>query len=1131
MSKVGGSEGVRSHLVGALGALLVGPFDPEGGGEEVLPMPPSRWYLTGFLAPQEGREVNDPTDDDALEGGDDKEAEESGEAERGSKRKSLHPASVGLTLMLPPGGEGDRLVVGVSWADYKRVDEAAPEVAGGEEAKAANPARVQQRWARVARDPAVMDLSVSEHGLSVGQEVPGSGGLWVVGHLKRTGADEVGLGVVEGTRVVSLFVVNRRAPQVAAVQDQAFAFQVEMGVSASCGIMARPDPKDARSGDWDAAVADLQFRGVREWGVGHGVSVVSEGGAGGVVRTRWLPSATVKRVVTREAVGVEVGMEALSGVEASGVEAALGGLAAGYEAWIEVEASRELDTAQRQETRELLVKEARRARDRISAGVSLLASDAVALRAFGWMNEAMAASARRRSPERYTGGRAPSWRLFQLAFVLMNLPSVADEEHEDRDRVELIFFPTGGGKTEAYLGLIGFALLMRRMEGRERPDRGLGVAVMLRYTLRLLTLDQLSRAATLVCALEVLRRREAKWLGEVRFSIGLWVGRSATANRLKEVSEDLTKYKSQPGSLSPFPLTHCPWCGEEIKAAGMAMLPSMAKPESVRVSCLGRGCDFGSSVRGLPVLFVDEQIYRELPCFVVATVDKYALMPWRGEAGRLFGKVIGRRGEGFVGVGEGVRAGDVVLGEGLRPPTLIVQDELHLISGPLGTMVGLYETAIEALCTRRVGEGVVLPKIVASTATVKRASQHVRMLFGRDRVSVFPPPGVDDQESYFSQVDHESPGRLYVGVAASGKPMKAILLRVYTTLMGAAERRYDAKGAGDQAADPYMTLAGYFNSLRELGGMRRLTEDEVRSRCESAEDRKPEGVVEHPWLKRRKVDAFPVELTSRESTRSITQNKTRLGRPRVDKEGVDVVLASNMISVGVDIERLGLMVVCGQPKTTSEYIQASSRVGRDAKRPGLVVTCYNLHKPRDRSHYEHFEAYHGAFYRHVEAMSLTPFSGPALDRGLAGALMSMVRHGDVAMTPAAAAQTIGANRAHAERGVEALADRAARLESGAEESDAVRLSVRARARHLLDVWDQLAQGSAEGGSSRCYSPWDPDKKGKPLLRQAIEADQDKMITEEERNFIAPTSMRDVEPSVHLWVHRGGLKQEDEDGDA
>jgi hypothetical protein len=841
--------------------------------------------------------------------------------------------------------------------------------------------------------------------------------------------------------------------------------------------------------------------------------------------------------MSHEIAGVTTAMEALAAMpDGASLRAALQPLLDAYATWIATQRAVPMDSARRSETRDLLMDDADRERRRIAEGLELVATRDDLFAAFVLTNRAMALQARKRDPKRYEK-KPPSWRLFQLAFLLLNVAGLDDPTHADRARVELIFFPTGGGKTEAYLGVIAFALVLRRLRGRERPDGGYGVAVLLRYTLRLLTLDQLQRAATLVCALETLRREDPARLGDVRFSVGLWVGRTATANTLAEVGEKITTWKTQRDNKkapSPLPLTHCPWCGFELDADTATLMPSKTSPTHVRILCENfRGCDFGQGNKrhaeeGLPLVFVDEQVYRELPSFLVATVDKFAMVPWRAEAGMLFGRVHSREGGRFFGTPDGpqpARAATPIPG-GLRPPELIVQDELHLISGPLGTMVGLYETAIEALCETTLPDGTrVCPKILASTATVRRARRQILSLFGRDAVTLFPPPGIDEGETFFARVDREADGRLYLGVAAGGRAMKAVLLRVYVALMAAAWKQASSPPRDEDPADPYSTLVGYFNALRELGGMRRLVEDEVRSRCARIDEHRPVGETgAHRWFRTRELGE-PVELTSRESTHSISRTRARLKYESVHDEHVDVLLASNMISVGVDIDRLGLMVVAGQPKTTSEYIQATSRVGRDKNRPGLVVTVFNLHKPRDRSHYERFTAYHECFYRHVEAMSLTPFSAPALDRGFAGALLAMARHQDGALQPSDGVMSVEAHRAAVEAVIRVIAQRAGREHLGldARDHEALVETLRQRGQSLVDSWIALVRASHDSGGSRCWSPYDPGRKGKPMLFTVLDAEAPPVGTDDAR-FAAPTSMRDVEPTAHIWVDRRPLSR-------
>ncbi len=1113
----------REHLIRALQADLIGPFDPDSPVGEVLPLAPSRWYLTGFLAPANGREVLEPTDDEIAAGPDVPEEETTGH-EPEPKQKSRLPSSLGMSVLLPPAVGSDSITVRVSFAEY-RAEHRLEEGQG----------KPRTVWRRVAREPVSLELELDAGKVARGLEVPGYPGVLVKGRLELVAAPEA-QGLEPGTRALSLFLVNDRPRGERGREDEAFLFQVRMELSFAGGFVPRPNRRGAWSEDWDERVSDLQFRHRFEYAVGHGVAVEVVGGGAGQgddgpvtrVATTWLPRAEVRPVITHEEEGVVTEMERLAELrDAESVEDALGALVSRYGEWIQAQRAVSLESDSRRQTRDELMKKADGARQRIASGIRRLKEDAQVREAFRLANRAMAMAAVQRNPERYRqGGARPKWRLFQLAFLLLNVDGVSDETHEDRENVELLFFPTGGGKTEAYLGVIAFALVLRRLRGQERADGGLGVAVLLRYTLRLLTLDQLGRAATLMCALELLRQEDPGRLGDVRFSVGLWVGRSATANTMSAVAKAVKEYKNAGSGKaeSPFPLPNCPWCGRELGPSSLTLKPAGGKPTEVVVGCQNMRCAFSArrNPEGLPVVFVDEQIYRELPAFIVATVDKFAMLPWRGETGMLFGRVHGRQGKNFFGPMDKLARGVMSLSEGLRPPELIVQDELHLISGPLGTMVGLYETAVDALCSRQGDDGRdIPPKILASTATVRRAGFQVKALFGRQTMSLFPPPGVDDSETWFATVDRSSPGRQYVGVAAPGRSMKGILLRVYVDLLAAAKRAYDPKGPPEQTADAYMTLAGYFNALRELGGMRRLVEDDVRTRCGRIEERRPlDHRGRHPWFANRTIGMEPVELTSRESTGRIKDAKNRLSQP-YDNEGyVDVLLASNMISVGVDIDRLGLMVVAGQPKTTSEYIQSSSRVGRQVRWPGLVVTCLNLHKPRDRSHYEHFTAYHESFYRFVEAPSLTPFSGPALERGLAGTLVAMVRLLEPGLTRPEGAMRLGEFREVGERAVRLLAKRGASL--AGDDYEAVKAALMGRGRSLLDSWEVLIKEAREGAGARSYSRFDREKSaGNPLLYLVLDEDVPPPGSDGAK-FAAPTSMRDVEPTVHLWLSRGGL---------
>lgn len=1110
---------LRPRLVQALNADLVGPYD-RNSPDELLKLPPSRWYLTGFLVPKavrDGEEL-DPTDNEELGAGDDETEEETGTAEAEPKQRNRLPASMGMSVLLPPGTDKETITATLTFAEYAVEDRE-------EQGKK----RKVRYWRRHARPPVSETLVLDAKAIAKGKRVTGYPGLALKGKLAV--AETPGLDA--GTRALSLFVVNERVEGEKGRQDEQFIFQVELALTHPGGFVRRPNQRDEQASDWDDKVADLQFRDRCEYAVGHGVSVEApDPGCDQpvtTVKTCWIPQHEVRRVETFEKVPATVDMEDLSQlVDGAAVRAAFEPVVVEYGEWIKKQRALDLHD-RRAATRDGLMDKAAEAQRRIQAGIELLASDGQVLDAFRFANQAMAVQARRRDPDRYQGDKRPRWRLFQLAFLLLNLPSIANDSNPDRETVELIFFPTGGGKTEAYLGVIAFTLLLRRLRRRERPDQGLGVSVMLRYTLRLLTLDQLGRAASLICALEMIRQEHPVRLGDVRFAVGLWVGRSATANTMKEVSERITEYKASAAKnpSSPFPLTECPWCKTKLGGDSFALKPSKSSPEEVIVGCLSPKCDFNPNRNpdGLPVLFVDEQVYRELPGFLIATVDKYAMLPWRGEAGMLFGRVLARQGRRFVGPLDGKNdakaAGTVRLPDGLRPPELIVQDELHLISGPLGTLVGLYETAVEALCSREEDGRLVRPKILASTATVRRAREQIQALMGRRETALFPPPGPNDSETFFATVDREGPGRLYVGVAAPGRAMKAITLRTYVTLLATAQKLYEA--ADRDTADAYMTLVGYFNSLRELGGMRRLVEDDVRVRCGKAAERKPQNAVgPHACFATRLLQKEPVELTSREKTGNIKEAKARLAKPHADPEHVDVLLASNMISVGVDIDRLGLMVVAGQPKTTAEYIQASSRVGRQTKWPGLVVTCLNVHKPRDRSHYEQFAAYHDSFYRFVEVTSLTPFSGPALDRGMVGTLVAMIRHLRTTLMPADAAMAIEQNRAIADLAVRMLSERGGRQPDVGADHDVLVASITKRGKNVVDAWISIVTEARGQGGRRSYSRFDRAREaGKPLLYQPLDDNRPEEGSDEAK-FAAPTSMRDVEPNVHLWLERRQL---------
>ena len=651
----------------------------------------------------------------------------------------------------------------------------------------------------------------------------------------------------------------------------------------------------------------------------------------------------------------------------------------------------------------------------------------------------------------------------------------------------------------------------------------------MRYTLRLLTLDQLGRAAALVCALEIERRNDVERYGMWPFEIGLWVGKAGTPNWLGKKGDrnsdsaraKVNRYKDNPQARPiPIPLENCPWCAHRFTPDSFTLLPNADAPADLRISCANWECEF-SGDSPLPIVAVDEPLYRRLPAFLIATVDKFASLPWVGQSGALLGGADRFDAEGFYGSAD-PRTGNPLTAP-LLPPDLVIQDEMHLISGPLGTMAGLYEAAIERLCEREVEGRTVRPKIVASTATVRQAHEHIQALFARPGTQVFPPPGPDRRDSFFARTipADEKNARQYVGVAAQGRNPKVVMRRVLLALMAAAERIWrDAGGPRNKRnpADPYMTALGYFNSLRELGGARRILEEEVQNTLKGYSNRKRLNEATSPFRDRTRFSEV-VELTSRVSADKVAVARRRLERPFFDdehNERVDFAIATNMISVGLDIQRLGLMVVNGQPKTHAEYIQATSRVGRDDSRPGLVVTLYNVHKPRDRSHYEQFLNYHNTFYRSVEVVSVTPFAARALDRGFAGALVGLARHGRPRMTPRTGAENIEAERAVLEPLLLHAFEKRVRGQPGEDdgERDERLRSVRRRIGDLLDSWTAVRQDYHVSGAAMQYQRYERGGAAKPLLREMLDS---AFESEHHRKFRANRSLRDVEPAVDLYV--------------
>ena len=1150
------SEQVRQSLIDALRLDLVGPDNEHAFAKELLPEPPTRWYLTGLLTPtdapisQRFDETSPEEIDSAAEpGGLDDDNDPDKQAASTASRRSLLPSSMGLSVLV--SGNTTTLSAKVAWGDYEWENpEGKPEPDQDSQQEEKNPSeesdstdqeedsRKNKGYRRIPRTEAVKIPIPDKCDKPVQVRVPNSNGLVLV----ITARDAHTAGLPDGTKAVSVFLVNYRQHN-EGHPYRAFAFQCCVELTCNEGYVARPDPRQWDVEDeWDQRVADLQYRDVYEFCVGHGVSTESilEDGICKVVKSIWIPLAEVERVVPATIPDVELGMEELgSSPDFDDIRSKLHPLVDHYRSWIDVQRKLlEGLSKERHATAEGMLSDAETAAKRIEAGIELLQDNDV-FQAFQIANRVVARAFRQRvaqgtdhkDPEQVT---PPKWYPFQLAYVLMTVRGVVDPSQNDRRIVDLLFFPTGGGKTEAYLGLAAFTLVLRRLR-QKGPDnkptiQAAGVSVLMRYTLRLLTLDQLARASGLICALELERQQNEALLGSWPFEIGLWVGSAATPNMMgyrgdRSAQAPYTAYtktmqfQRNDRKPSPIPLEECPWCGTKFTRNSFRLVPNINRPIDLRVHCTNHKCAFHGD-QYLPIVAVDEPIYRRLPCFLIATVDKFAALPWTGRTGGLFGKVDRFDSNGFYGPCDpGV---GTPLPDGHLPtPDLIIQDELHLISGPLGTIAGLYETVIDALSTVEYEGKKIGPKIIASTATVRRADSQIRALFGRSQVKVFPSPGPDRRDSFFAKTisSHESPARQYIGIAAQGRSLKVVLLRAALALLSAGQKawkRSEAASLQPNPADGYMTLLGYFNSLRELGGSRRITEDEVRTRL-TEYGRRKRREPEDDLFTSREIAFDVLELTSRVSTSDVASAKHRLSLDFGNKDHVDVALATNMISVGLDILRLGLMVVLGQPKTSSEYIQATSRVGRDVAKPGLVVTLLNIHRPRDRSHYERFKTYHESFYRHVEATSVTPFSPRALDRALPAALVALCRLELSDMTPPAGAKEILRLRSSLNSLIPVLSERAKdhKRDITDEEKEVIRSHVLHLCGDLLDDWLKIAKRAEDEGSAIQYQR-EVSSPPRRLLYEFLHPDLANIHPIHSR-FRANRSMRDVEAPVDIVI--------------
>ena len=1016
----------RDILLKRLEEDLVGPLDTA----EVIESNPSDRYLTGILFPR-GTRISPEDDDNGTAVSMDKMEPSSEQSNQHHSGGAGRPTSMGLSFetLVSDQAQLGELLVKTTGARYRK-----------------NP---QQRWERIPisvniKIPLIIQSPIEET-IPLAHVQPGNTDLDGLEFYMRK------LQTPQGNLAINLVLRNQSMLKVRddVKNTENALFQASFCVSGGLNtrIVSRRSMSSGESEDDQTAA--LIYRNNPEYASGQTCSAAwdtSDDTPSRIsVRTEWLPRKITPSISpsgdsafdeARKGGGLDVFR--LGTCDEKELNKLLLAFCDCYESWIQKTEPKikglpaELvSTANRHKSQwhETL--------RRMRSGVTLLSSDSKARTSFQAAQRAMLLQSSWGSEEDEKKPVKMEWRPFQLAFQLIVIPGLAKKDSPERSLLDLLWFPTGGGKTEAYLALIAFLLFCRRLHYGE--EIGSGVAVIMRYTLRVLTTQQFERAARMICACEVIRKNDFPELKK-NFSVGLWIGKDSTPNSVNDAHRN---------ERAAMVLRECPACGEPL-------VPTQ-EHNAFSIKCIEEGCVLKGRI---PVWTVDEDIYREKPSLVIATIDKFAQIPRTPNIRNLFG-----------------------LGLPHQSPDLIIQDELHLISGPLGTTAGLYEFAIDLFCSK----ADIRPKVIGSTATIRNAEQQCNGLFHR-KVFQFPAPGLDSENSGFSVAIplNKKDGRLYVGLSTVGRSAKFTLQSATASLLQANQ------GLSPIERDHYYSLVAYFNAMRELGGAQVMMVDDVPKAMSIFTNDRP-GEMERPSLDIQ-------EMTSRLQQHEIPKLLAALKKP-AGKGSVDILLCTNMISVGVDIQRLSLMVINGQPKATAEYIQASSRVGRSDV-PGFVLTIYNNAKPRDRSVYESFFAFHACLYRGVEPTSVTPFAPRARDKALKPVWVATIRNLLAGMDTNPMFATARRHSQEVDKLIEVFRKRAEDIDY--EESVSAVNDVKA----ALDEWSQWT-------AVRDY--W-KDSSNQSLLKSAeYLAARRAAGLKTGHTWSAPNSMRDVEPSVDFFL--------------
>ena len=1050
--------GERTAIVRQVKSFLLGPLEPD----EILESSPVDTYLTGILWPQ-GESLSDSVEDDRQEGPPTNEDRETDLGVPGYR--TIRPCSIGMTFAADR--DASLTVSLATTARYSPVELQSSDNRG-----------TKQNWQRVQLN--------YKHTVSNGKF-----GTWKTHKFINQDGDSIHdpeicihfKRRVDGNlQVVTITLINKSKKIENKSRDQLCLFQAAFEVSAigadgKGAIRARPQSHIAAN-DEESQSVELLYRDVLEFAVGHGIAVEWDQPSEECVTriaTNWMPEANVKNMSDSGHSILEEFLQRIPDVlsakwlarfnERIQIIKELKKFSDTYSYWIHDYLESSVNDLP-QYMQDPGMKNLQRCKEvlrRMEEGINTLRINENAWQAFTLTNAAMDQQAK------YRDNPDLKWRPFQLAYILLVLPGIVNPDSEDRNCLDLLWFPTGGGKTEAYLALAAFQIFFRRLEDQERRIMG-GVDVLMRYTLRLLTVQQFQRAASLICACDSIRCKNPE-LGSAPISLGLYVGGDTTPNRAERAEEALgQEHNGEQPRSTPRQLLSCPVCGDELFTSSYNMGET-----GIEIRCDNHGCETGGEP--LPVYTVDDYIYQSPPSLIIGTIDKFAQLPRRKDISSLFG-----------------------LGTKLRPG-LIIQDELHLISGPLGSIAGLYETVIDLMCTANE----IRPKIIGSTATIGHAKNQVLALFDRN-VLQFPPPGFTASDSFFAVRDEAGPDRLFVGLSTAGRSPKFSLQAATAALLQAAQHLKD-NGLSIKALDPFWTTVIYFNSLRELGGAHALIQDDVQrsiaffARLNSDNPRELEGET--------------IELSSRVVSRDLPEYLKQLEASLVQDERDlfhsddprDVVLASNMISVGLDVPRLGQMLINGQPKSTAEYIQASSRIGRGHH--GLVLTLYNFSRPRDVSHFEHFHMYHGSLYKNVEATSVTPWAPRARDKALHAVFVAAVRHLVSGMQDDGAA--INFDRSHSD--IHQIMHAIMRRASGASPGENAK-QIESDLIEIIEKWESRSQALRKSDASLLY--WEkkaPYGRTKPHLLYSAEGGR-----KSGEGWSTPNSMREVEPSTAFVLH-------------